>query len=157
MAGKAFQDLIPDNLCYGCGPKNPQGLQIKSRWEGQASVCRYQPEVHQTAGPPQFLNGGIIATLIDCHSVCTAIADAYRQEGRKIGTEPHVWFVTAGLNITYLEPTPIEKPVELRARIESREGRKTVVHARLLSGSSECAHGEVVAIRVPAAWRHGLS
>lgn len=74
----AFQDQIPDNNCYGCGPGNREGLRIKSFWDGEAAVCTYRPEHHHSAGPPQFLNGGIIATLIDCHSVCTAIANAYR-------------------------------------------------------------------------------
>ena len=108
MSSTAFQDLIPDNGCYGCGPANPHGLRIKSVWEGEEAVCVYRPEPHQSAGPPQFLNGGIIATLIDCHSVCTAIAHAYRAEGRPIGSAPHIWCVTANLNVTYLRPTPLE-------------------------------------------------
>ena len=29
----AFQDLIPDNHCYGCGPHNAHGLRIKSYWD----------------------------------------------------------------------------------------------------------------------------
>jgi hypothetical protein len=63
MSPIAFQDLIPDNLCYGCGPHNQGGLRIKSYWEGDESICVYRPERHHSAGPPQFLNGGIIATF----------------------------------------------------------------------------------------------
>jgi len=32
----AFQDLICDNHCYGCGPQYDRGLKIKSRWAGPA-------------------------------------------------------------------------------------------------------------------------
>ena len=40
----AFQDLIADNYCFGCGADNPEGMQIKSFWDGEAeSICRYQP------------------------------------------------------------------------------------------------------------------
>ncbi len=31
----ALQDLISHNHCYGCGPDNPDGLQIKSYWDGE--------------------------------------------------------------------------------------------------------------------------
>lgn len=33
--GKAFQDQIPNNHCFGCGPENASGLQIKSHWVGK--------------------------------------------------------------------------------------------------------------------------
>ena len=82
----AFQDLIPDNFCFGCGADNPDGLQIKSYWEGEGSICRYTPRPYHAAGPRHLLNGGIIAMLIDCHTICTAVADAYRREGREIDT-----------------------------------------------------------------------
>lgn len=155
MVTPAFQDLIPDNRCFGCGPDNPDGLRIKSRWAGEEAVCVFQPRPAHCAGPPQFLNGGIIATLIDCHSVCTAIAAAYRAEDREIGTAPWIWCVTAGLNISYLRPTPIESPVELRARIHRQEGKQTVVRCGLFSAGRECAKGEVVAVRVSTAWKNG--
>ena len=43
MSSTAFQDLIPGNGCYGCGPANPHGLRIKSVWEGDEAVCVYRP------------------------------------------------------------------------------------------------------------------
>ena len=153
MSPIAFQDQIPDNLCYGCGPHNQGGLRIKSYWEGDESVCVYRPERHHSAGPPQFLNGGIIATLIDCHSVCSAIAHAYRMEKRPMGSAPHIWCATANLNVTYLRPTSLEIPVTLRARIAEFGPKKTLLECRLYSNSEECARGEVLAVRVPNSWR----
>ena len=116
----AFQKLMPGNGCFGCGPENPDGLRIESFWKSVApdaeAVCTYVPHPHQSAGPPQWLNGGIVSVLIDCHSVCTAVADAYRREGRAMGEEPLIWYVTGRLSIDYLRPTPIDRPVDLTAR-----------------------------------------
>ena len=104
------------------------------------------------AGPRKILNGGIIATVIDCHSVCTAIAAGYRDEGREIGTDPRIWYVTGSLSIKYLLPTPIDEAVELRTRIDEIAAKKTRLTCSLISMGSECARAEVVAVRVPPAW-----
>jgi len=155
MSVPAFQDLIPDNGCFGCGPHNAHGLRLKSRWEGDEAVATYVPLPYQTAGPPDVLNGGIIATIIDCHTVCTAIAHAYRSEGREIGSEPHVWYATGKLEVRYLKPTPLDRPVHLRARIVEVDGRKTRLECTLSSDGDACAEASVVAVRVPPEWRHG--
>lgn len=149
----AFQDAIPANHCYGCGPANANGLQIKSYWDGGESTCTFRPQPHHSAGPKQYLNGGIIATLIDCHCICTAMANAYRREGRAIGAAPEIWYVTGAMNVSYQKPTPIDRPVTLRARIVEEKPKKTVLHCTLASGDAECASGEVVAVRVPGEWK----
>lgn len=150
---KAFQDLIPDNQCFGCGPYNPHGLQIKSFWDGEEAVCTFQPSPHHMAGPPSFLNGGITATIVDCHSVCTAIAHAYRTENRAIGSDPSIWCVTASLHIQYLRPIPIEPAVHLRARILETSGRRTKIACTVFSEGKDCAVAEVEAVRVAPEWR----
>lgn len=149
---KAIQDAVPNNHCWGCGPLNPRGLQIKSYPEGEETVCRFEPSPDHMAGPTHVLNGGIIATIIDCHSVLTAIAKAYRTAGREIGSEPHIWCVTASMKIDYLAPTPIDQPVELRARVRETKGRKHVVECALRSGGKACARAEVVAVEVAGGW-----
>ena len=42
---QAFQDFYPENVahCYGCGRLNAAGHQIKTCWEGDESVTRFQP------------------------------------------------------------------------------------------------------------------
>jgi acyl-coenzyme A thioesterase PaaI-like protein len=149
----AIQDVIPHNRCWGCGTLNPRGLQIKSFVEGDETVCRFRPSPDHMAGPTHVLNGGIIATVIDCHGVCTAIADAYRAAGRELGSEPLIWCVTASLKVDYLAPTPIAGPVELRARVREAKGRKRIVECTLSAEGKDCARAEVVAVEVPAAWR----
>ncbi len=152
MEAFAFQDRMPGNHCFGCGPGNRDGLRIKSFWVDEAeSVCRYQPEPHQTAGPRGVLNGGIIATLIDCHGVCTAVADAYRRAGREMGEGELLWYVTASLQVDYRRPTPIDREVTIRARITETAGRKTWIDCDLRSGDQVCAEARLLAVRVDAA------
>lgn len=148
----AIQDQIPHNHCWGCGTLNPRGLQIKSFASGDEAVCTFQPSPDHMAGPTDVLYGGILAAVIDCHTVCTAIADAYRAAGQAVGTEPHRWCVTAALRIDYLAPTPIDRPVELRAWVREASGRKRVVECSVRSGDTEVVRAEVVAVEVPAGW-----
>jgi acyl-coenzyme A thioesterase PaaI-like protein len=152
---RAIQDTIPHNHCWGCGTLNPRGLQIKSYVEGEETVCRFRPSPEHMAGPTHVLNGGIIAAVIDCHCVCTAIANSYRAAGRELGSEPLLWSVTASLRIEYLAPTPIAEETELRARVREVKGRRRVVECTLSSGGRECARAEVVAVEVPPSWRAG--
>jgi acyl-coenzyme A thioesterase PaaI-like protein len=152
----ALQDVVPGNHCWGCGPENKEGLQIKSYWDGEATICTWQPRPPYFAGPTHVLNGGVIAALIDCHSVITAIADVYRSEEREIGSSPDVWCVTGSMSISYRRPATIDAPVTLRASVMKRDGRRTTVACTLSSKGEECAGGEVVAVRVPESWREGM-
>ena len=152
---QAIQDQIPHNHCFGCGTLNPRGLRIKSYLQGDESVCRFHPSPDHMAGPTHVVYGGIIASVIDCHSLCTAIADAYRVAGRPLGSEPLLWAVTASLKVDYLAPTPIDQPMELRARVRETKGRKRIVDCTVRSGGRDCARAEVIAVEVGASWHGG--
>ncbi|MFQ5398423.1 MAG: PaaI family thioesterase [Anaerolineae bacterium] len=147
---KAFQDYYPDDTshCYGCGRLNHHGLQIKSYWNGDEAVCTFQPQPYHTA-IPGYVYGGLIASLIDCHSTGTAAGAAYRAAGREMDTEPSFRFLTASLHVDYLKPTPIDGPLIVRARVKEIKGRKVVITSSLYAGSEECARGVVVAVQVP--------
>jgi acyl-coenzyme A thioesterase PaaI-like protein len=147
---KAFQDYYPDywSHCYGCGRLNEQGLQIKSYWQGDESVCTFQPRPYHTA-IPGYVYGGLIASLIDCHATGTAAAAAYRNEGRGMDTQPPFRFLTASLHVDYLKPTPIDTILELRGIVTQIKGRKIVVSVSLSAGGAICARGEVVTVQVP--------
>lgn len=149
----AFQDHMPGNNCYGCGAHNPHGMRIKSHWDGDHSVCHYMPRPEQCAGPPQYVYGGTIASLIDCHCVGTAIAAFYRREGRDVGDAPDIWCVTGKLSVDYLAPTPIDQQIELRAELVELGEKKAVLHCGVFSDGVQTARGEVIAVRVPDAWR----
>jgi acyl-coenzyme A thioesterase PaaI-like protein len=150
MTEKAFQDYYPEDLahCYGCGRMNEKGHQIKSYWDGEESVATYRPEPYHTA-IPGFVYGGLIASLIDCHSTGTAAAAAYRHEGRGMDTEPTLRYVTGSLRVDYLRPTPLGVDLELRGKVKEIKGKKVVVESTLSAEGQVCAKGEVVAVRMP--------
>lgn len=143
---KFFQDHMPENVCFGCG-HNHEGLQIKSYWEGDVSVCKWTSE-EKYHGWRNLMNGGIIATLVDCHCMGTAMADAYQREGRLLNTEPEYRYATGTLTVRYLKPTP-NSEVEIRARVVEVKGRKTVLTCDFLDEKGvKTAEADVVAIRV---------
>jgi len=148
MLEESFQDQGSVKHCHGCGADNEKGLRIKSYWDGDEGLCTWQPQPHHCGGSGDIVNGGIIATLIDCHSLNLAIAHAYRAEGRPIDSSPKISYVTANLNVSYLRPTPIDKSLQLRAKIVKLEGRKALVRCTLSADGQLCATGEVVGVRV---------
>jgi acyl-coenzyme A thioesterase PaaI-like protein len=147
---KAFQDYYPDHFaqCYGCGRLNVHGLHIRSFWDGDEAVCTFETKPYHTA-IPGYVYGGLLASLIDCHCTGTASAAAYRAEGREMGSDPPLRFVTASLHVDYLLPTPIGVPLDLRARVKEIKGRKVVVTATIMAEGKPCVRGEVVAVQVP--------
>lgn len=151
-----FQDLMHDNFCWGCGADNPDGLQLKSEWSADdpaVAVARFTPSPAHAAGPRHVLNGGIIGVLLDCHGICTAVADAYRREGRAVGSEPELWYATSALQIEFLRPTPIDALVELEGRVVAVDGRSTTVECALSAAGKPRARATVGAVRVPDSWR----
>ena len=146
----AFQSHYPDNVshCYGCGRNNKDGHQIKTVWEGDETVTRFKPEAFHTS-MPGFAYGGLIASLIDCHSTGTAAAAMYRSEGRDMDSLPAFRFVTGSLHVDFLKPTPINAELVIRGRVKEIKGRKVVVETTVSAGDVITARGELVAIQMP--------
>jgi hypothetical protein len=140
-------------MCYGCGPANPDGLHIKSYWsdDGQYVVATFQPQPRFTSGFPNALYGGLIASLIDCHSNWTALAFGYRAEGREPGSLPMIASVTGSLGVKYLKPTPLDQPIHLKAWVEGAVGRKTRVLCELGPVGIVTALGDSIFVRVDPA------
>ncbi len=147
---KAFQDYYPDDYshCYGCGRLNEQGLQIKSYWDGNESICRFLPREYYSGGKKDILYGGLIASLIDCHGAGTAAAAKVKEKGIEIKQGEMPRFVTASLKVDYLAPTPVNTEIELRGKAKEISGRKVIVEVDLLVGQKICAKGELLFIQV---------
>jgi len=150
MAEKSFQDYYPDYFayCYGCGRLNEHGLHIKSYWEGDETVCIFQPRPHHIA-VPGYVYGGLLASLIDCHGTGSAAAAAYRIEGASLESIPPKRFLTASLHVDYLKPTPLGVPLEVRGAVKESKGRKIVIAETISADGIITVRGEVVAVQVP--------
>jgi acyl-coenzyme A thioesterase PaaI-like protein len=147
---KAIQDYYPDHFgaCYGCGRLNEHGLQIKTYWDGDETVTRFVPKSYHTA-MPQFVYGGLLASLIDCHGTGSAALAIAKAEGIELEGHNAPRCVTGSLKVDYKKPTPIGAQLEIRGIIREVKGRKVTVEARLMADGDVCVTGEIVAIRVP--------
>lgn len=147
MEKEYFQDFMKGNVCFGCGTENPDGLQIKSFWEGEDSVCIWTSE-EKYHGWKGLMNGGILATLIDCHCMGTAMAAAYREEERGLDSQPVYKYATGTMTVKYVKPTPNDKPIVLRAKVKEVKGKKVVMSCTSSCDGVVTAEAEVIAIRV---------
>lgn len=133
--------------CFGCGPENRSGLRIKSYWNGSECRCRWiaAPEHCGVIG---IMNGGLTATIIDCHSFWTALAATYQEEGRAFGEGSPFQFLTGSLQVRYLHPIVVGEELELRARIARSGSRSRVVACSVFLDQMECARAEVTVVRI---------
>jgi len=134
--------FLADMQCFGCGPANPKGLRLRSFVADGGTVASFAPWPEHDNGLG-FLNGGIICTVLDCHSATPMIVEADRQGLLAEGMLP---FVTAGLDVRYLRPTPLHLPSDLHARIVAADESEMTIEAELHSD------GKVRAIAL-ATWK----
>jgi acyl-coenzyme A thioesterase PaaI-like protein len=119
--------LYPNSTCFGCGQANGDGLQLKSYVADDGVVAIFEPLAVHSNGMGS-LNGGIIATILDCHSGAAVLLDSAGDEG-----ELTDFWVTAGLELRYRLPTFLEHPCELHASIIERTDSSLIVSATLKS------------------------
>jgi acyl-coenzyme A thioesterase PaaI-like protein len=125
----AVQDrYAPKGICFGCGSANPKGLQIKSRWEGNDFIMKFLPnEEHQAFSG--IINGGILGTLLDCHSNWCAATSLYYKNPEKGFPST----VTADFHVKLRRPTPFNVELTVIANVVEIEGNKVITEARILA------------------------
>lgn len=144
MENQALQDkYAPHNECFGCGPSNGEGLQIKSFVVGDEVRAVWSPQKKYEAFPG-VLNGGIVGALLDCHSNWTAAW--HLMQKTKAATPPCT--VTASYSIKLLRPTPTSGKVELVSRVVDSSDDKATIKAELIAGGKTCALCEGVFVAV---------
>lgn len=145
----AIQDHYPEDVshCYGCGRLNDSGHQIKTRSHQGGTLTEFVPKPYHT-GVPGFSYGGLIASIIDCHSTGSAAIFAMEAAGSEVGSEESPRFVTAHLEIDYLTPTPLA-PMKIVGRAVEIKGRKIVVDSELSVAGDMTARGHAVLVEMP--------
>ena len=142
---KSLQETYaPNNRCYGCGPANEKGLRIRSFAEGDELVCEWRPESHHLAFE-NVVNGGIIGSILDCHSNWTA---AYHLM-KKRGADELPATVTLDFHVTLKRPTPMDATLLLRAHVAESSDDRAVVEATLEANGKVTAtcRGTFVAVK----------
>jgi acyl-coenzyme A thioesterase PaaI-like protein len=142
---QSLQDqYAPKSICYGCGPANKKGFQIKSFVEGNKVIARWTPQDHHNAFP-DVLNGGVIGTLLDCH--CNWAAAHYLMQDQQLDAPPCT--VTAEYTIKLLRPTPMNQVITLEATLNYIEKHRAVINGTLRVGDKvyDTGKGTFVAIK----------
>lgn len=135
--------LYPDSTCFGCGQANSGGLRLKSFPSDGGVVGTFQPLEGHSNGMGT-LNGGIIATILDCHSGAAVLLDSVDSSGRL-----SKFWVTAGLELRYRLPTFLAAACELEARIIERSDSAMRVAATLKSDGKVRVQAESRWARLP--------
>lgn len=126
---KSLQEqFAPHNECFGCGPSNSLGLRIQSFVQGDELIATFMPQKHHQAFD-NILSGGIVGTLLDCHSNWCAAYFIMKERGEE--TPPCT--VTAKYAVQLLAPTPMKSPLQLIAKPTLLTGRKAEVSAKLIA------------------------
>ncbi len=138
---RMFDVEIPDggrvshfDECFVSGSQNPMGIAIEVRREGDEAVA----DVHLGAafeGAPGRSHGGIVAAVFD--DVCGYLTTLHRSPA-----------FTGSLTVNYLAATPIEQPLEFRARVVGRDGRRMLVSAEARAGERVIATADATFITV---------
>ncbi|MDR3741371.1 MAG: PaaI family thioesterase [Terracidiphilus sp.] len=110
------------NRCFGCGADNPRGLHLEFFRAGDGTIVCPLEVSDLYEGPPGYLHGGIIATLLD-----EAMSKAVRSLGLRA--------VTRHLEVDYRLPVPSRTALRLEgARVKS-DGHKHWTEARILDSA----------------------
>jgi len=144
----AIQDTYPEDAshCFGCGILNGHGYQIKTRLHDDSTITDFEPEAQHTAFAG-ITYGGLIASVIDCHSAGSAAIFAMRRAGTAVGSEPSPRYVTAHLEVDYVAPTPLAR-MRIVGRLVEITDRKAIVESELLVDGKVTAKASAVLVRV---------
>jgi len=145
LSGQSLQDrFAPGLICFGCGPANEKGLQIKSFPGGDGRVkAQFAPRDHHQAFEG-MLNGGIIGALLDCHMNWTAAWTLMQ----KLESEKPPCSVTSEFSVRFSKPTPVDSMVRLIAWAEESTDRKVSTRAELWARDELTATGKGVFVAV---------
>ncbi len=116
-ASRSDADRLNDRsdyqLCYACGARNPVGLGLVYRQEGDEIVTEFTADARYQ-GFPGVVHGGILATLLD-----ETLERVSTLEGR--------WMMTGRLEVRYRRAAPIGRALRIAARRVSSRSRVVVV------------------------------
>jgi len=128
---KSLQErYFPDLPCFGCGPANEKGLRLRSypREDGRV-IASFTPWPEHDNGLG-YLNGGIIATVLDCHSAAAVTHEAFARGWPPLpGAD--LPYVTANLEVSYLRPAPLTETVGLVAEVVDASEAEITAHVWL--------------------------
>ncbi|MEA2375672.1 MAG: hypothetical protein QOD53_2135 [Thermoleophilaceae bacterium] len=130
------QEWLPPHHanCLGCGDENPAGLGMRMRRDGE----RVRGEVtldRRHEGAPGYAHGGAVSTVLD--DALGMLLFILRRPA-----------VTARLEVDFRRPAYLERPFEVEAWVDSIDGRKLHLAARMREGEELIAEGRALFLEV---------
>ena len=133
----------PNSICFGCGPANKKGLQIKSFKTEKGLQMEFETKIEHQAFPG-IINGGIISTLLDCHGNWAATMALMEQNE----DENPPCTVTATFSLKLRRPTPLDSKLEITATVNELSEDRASVEMTLEANGKICATGEGLFVAV---------
>ncbi len=134
---KIEHPVLRRNLCFACGKDNPHGMHLRFVYDEEADtfLCRFRL-ANRFWGPPKHAHGGIIATILD-------------EAMGKVNKRRHVIALTSKMEVQYLKPVPLRKPLTVESWESSVRGRRHVNVAEIRDEKGEVlAKGRALFIAV---------
>lgn len=149
----AIQDTYGERFqyCWGCGPKNDQGLHLKSypSKDGKTCTCKIIPDEKYTGGVPANLFGGMIATIFDCHGTASAAYFAHKSKGLDLKDDTIIGrFITARLEVDFKKPVPMDEEITVTSYLSELTERKAIVTMTMEVAGEVRAKAKMVAVAV---------
>jgi uncharacterized protein (TIGR00369 family) len=122
-------ELRDDSMCFACGRKNPDGLQLEFTFEnGEVSTSVVFPKKFQGYG--DVVHGGLVSTVLD-----EAMVTLLNRMGHLA--------VTAELTVRFVRPARVGEKIRVTARLLEARGKHFRVAAEAFdSAGAEIARGE---------------
>jgi acyl-coenzyme A thioesterase PaaI-like protein len=120
-------------VCPVSGAENPLGLAMTT-WRAGEEVRASVTLGIAAAGSPGIAHGGVIAALLD-DLMGFVLVSLTRTQG-----------VTATLSVSYRRAVPIGVELQLRGRLQRREGRKLFIEGSIAFDGEVLAQGEALFI-----------
>lgn len=149
----AIQDTYGEKYqyCWGCGPKNDQGLHLHTypSEDGEKCISQFVPDQKYTGGVPDYLFGGMIATVFDCHGTASAAWFNHKNQGLDLTEDTVIGrFITARLEVDFKKPAPMDEVITITSRAEEISEKKVIVNMEMEAGGILRAKGRMVAVGV---------
>lgn len=149
----SIQETYGENFqnCWGCGPKNENGLHLHSypSEDKETCICEFLPDKQYTGGVPHNLYGGMIAMIFDCHGTASAAWFNHNKKGLALNKDTVIGrFITARLEIDFKKPVPMNEPITVIATPEEIGDRKIIVNMEMKALDITRAKARMVAVGV---------
>lgn len=102
------------NFCFACGPDNVDGMRLNFTTDEARRRCSCSFRLGKRfTGPPAHCHGGIIATILD-------------EAMGKVNKFRSVVALTKSMEVEYLKPVPLRKPLVVEGTERTVRGRKHI-------------------------------